>query len=172
MSASREAPQPTRLGILMEQRAAELGMNWSDLARASGVDRETLRKVRYGLMGKRGAAPRTKLALEQVFRWGRGSIDVISAGGDPDPLNVIPLTIPNATSDSPTPDTTQHEGANAPILRPDGHPHLDDAGEPITPARINEVLEHGARLASVDGYRRLLTDMAERYGLPLSGPEE
>lgn len=86
MSAGREAPELTRLGTHMERRAAELGLTWIDVARISGVDRETLRKLRYGLMGPRGAAPRTKYAVAQALRWTTDSIDRANAGQDPIPL--------------------------------------------------------------------------------------
>lgn len=86
MSAGRDAPELTRLGKYMDHRAGELGLTWIDIARISGVDRETLRKLRYGLMGKRGAAPRTKHAVEQALHWASGSIDAVDAAGAPTPL--------------------------------------------------------------------------------------
>lgn len=86
MSAGREASELTRLGTHMERRATELGLTWIDVARISGVDRETLRKLRYGLMGPRGAAPRTKYAVAQALRWTSDSIDRANAEQDPIPL--------------------------------------------------------------------------------------
>lgn len=181
MSAGREAPELTRLGKYMDQRASELGLSWVDIAARSGVTRETLRKMRYGLGGKRGYGTLIKQAIEQVLRWTPGSIDITEAGGCPTPLQteqaptqltlVPPLDNAPSANETPAPDSRQFR-LNQPLVDEHGRPLRDENGDVFTPGRVFNLL-HYVLAYSQDGptaFQRALRDVGVRLGLSKDGP--
>lgn len=69
-----------RLGNYVEQRVAELGLEYAAVCRAGGFSDETLSKIRKGTIQAR---PATYRKLERALRWGQGSVASILAGGEP-----------------------------------------------------------------------------------------
>ncbi|WP_267898993.1 helix-turn-helix domain-containing protein [Thermomonospora amylolytica] len=66
----------------MDERRAELGLDWQEVADQAGITREGLRRIRRGT-GKMRA--KTMRGIERALRWKPGSIDAILAWGDPNP---------------------------------------------------------------------------------------
>jgi len=55
--------------------------------------------------------------------------------------------------------------AQQPIPDPDGVPYRDFRGNLITPARIADALDYTLAAKGIDSWRRMLTEMAQQYGL-------
>jgi DNA-binding Xre family transcriptional regulator len=94
-----ELPQPPERVALrqhIEERADELGMNLDDLAEASGLHPETIRRVRKG---RARIAVSTRRALEKALEWQPGSINAILAGGQPMPIEANEPQAYMATTD-------------------------------------------------------------------------
>lgn len=72
-----------RLNRYMEQRRAELGRRWEDVARIAGLPRETINQVRFGQSNMRAL---TKRRVEQGLDWTAGSVDSVLDGGEPTPV--------------------------------------------------------------------------------------
>ena len=68
-----------RLGRVVEQRIAELGLEYTAVARVASISVETLSKIRKGLP----AANVTYRRLERALNWQAGSIDAVLAGRHP-----------------------------------------------------------------------------------------
>jgi transcriptional regulator with XRE-family HTH domain len=83
------SPDPARLRLAqyMDDRRADLRLTWAEVARAAGINRETLRQIRSGTSDIRAL---TRRAVEDALRWESGSIRTILAGGDPTPLDAEP----------------------------------------------------------------------------------
>lgn len=77
---SKEQDALRRLGDLVERRADELNLTWTDLAKDAGITVQTLRQVRLGANEPSRA---TKRGLERALGWQLGSVDMILAGGSP-----------------------------------------------------------------------------------------
>ncbi len=73
-----------RLARLMEERRAQLGMFWRDVAEAAGLTTEGLRGVREG---SKEIRPTTKAGIARALQWTYDSIDAILSGGDPTPVS-------------------------------------------------------------------------------------
>lgn len=71
-----------RFGRLLEERQAELGMEWGEIARIAGVTRQNLLDIRNGRV--ENPRPKTKRGLERAVGWLPGSIDNTLNGGDPE----------------------------------------------------------------------------------------
>lgn len=69
------------LGWWMERRAGELGLQWKDVAQASGLTDQALRNVRSGKSRKPNTA--TQAGIERALRWEPGSVRAILAGSRP-----------------------------------------------------------------------------------------
>jgi hypothetical protein len=67
----------------MDERRADLGLRWLDVAEAAGLTTEGLRGIRYGTGEIRSL---TKRGLEDALKWARGSVNEILAGRDPTPI--------------------------------------------------------------------------------------
>lgn len=67
----------------MEERSRQLGMGWTDLAAASGVNVQTLRDIRSGKTRRIRLV--TQHAIEDALEWEHGSIAAILTGGEPTP---------------------------------------------------------------------------------------
>lgn len=171
MSAGREAPSLTSLGKHMEARSLELGLTWSAVARISEVDRETLRKMRFGLGGRRGFAPVTKRAVEDALQWQHGSIDTILAGEDPTPREPV-----------------EADRTESPLrtVAADAEPTFDEAleayrkalqqlrrvatADPAVPAEVVDIVEDwdmmltALQYGGVTAVRRALADSYKRRG--------
>lgn len=88
MSSPTEDETPReRLARLMDERRADLELNWQEVADTAGLTREGLRKIRYGT---RAMQTDSKVGLERALRWKRGSVNAILAGGDPTPVEPAP----------------------------------------------------------------------------------
>ncbi|MBO4275090.1 helix-turn-helix domain-containing protein [Microbispora triticiradicis] len=74
----------TPLDAAMDSRRLELGLSWDDLANRAGVSTAFLREYRKG---RKGARDLTKALLEEALKWKRGSLDVVAAGGQPEPAD-------------------------------------------------------------------------------------
>lgn len=72
-----------RLATYLEQRADELGLDWTDLARLANITPQTLRVIRRGL---NLPGRKTKRGLERALQWEPRSIDDIYADGEPTPV--------------------------------------------------------------------------------------
>lgn len=70
----------------MDDRRAELGMTWDDVAAAAQVSTETLHRARGG----RSMRTTTKKAIESALQWQPGSVESIAAGGNPASAAVDP----------------------------------------------------------------------------------
>lgn len=68
-----------RLAAYVEQRIAELGLEYAEVARLADFSIEVLRKVRNGI-NARGSTYRK---LERALRWETGSVAAILAGAEP-----------------------------------------------------------------------------------------
>lgn len=73
----------TDLGSWIDYRAKQLGMDWSEIAELVGVPPQTLWNWRTGKHLPRRKPAR---ALEQALQWRTGSIDGISRGLPPIPI--------------------------------------------------------------------------------------
>lgn len=80
-------PARSRLAQYMDDRRADLRLTWAEVARAAGINRETLRQIRSGTSDIRAL---TQRAVEDALRWKSGSIRMILAGGEPTPLKARP----------------------------------------------------------------------------------
>lgn len=76
-----------RLARLMEDRRAQLGLFWRDVAETAGLTTEGLRGMREG---SKDIRPTTKAGVERALRWAYGSVDAILSGGDPTPVEAEP----------------------------------------------------------------------------------
>lgn len=160
----------------MEARAVELGLTWSDVARISGVDRETLRKMRFGLGGRRGFAPITKRVVEDALQWRHGSIDTVLANGDPtirDDNSQGRTPLPTVTTDvDPTFDGALEEYQKAlRLLR------RAAATDPGVSSEVADVVEtwntqlQALLYGGVKGVRKAVGVIAESYERDHSGEE-
>lgn len=77
-----DAESLKRLADRVEQRIAELALEYAEVARLAGFSIEALRKIRNGL----GARPNTYRKLERGLSWQQGSVAAILAGSEPIPL--------------------------------------------------------------------------------------
>ena len=73
----------------MEDRRAQLGLFWRDVAETAGLTTEGLRGMREG---SKDIRPTTKTGVERALRWAYGSIEAVLSGGDPTPLADEPKT--------------------------------------------------------------------------------
>lgn len=76
-----------RLGRVMEERRAQLGLYVREVADAAGITAEGYRRVRDGSAPIR---PTTKSGIERALRWAFGSMDAVLGGGEPTPLEAEP----------------------------------------------------------------------------------
>lgn len=86
MATSDELPLTT-VGWEIDERRAELGMRWQDLAEAAGVSRQRLYEIRDSGSASSRMRTTTKKKIERALQWERGSIDAILRGGDPTPIS-------------------------------------------------------------------------------------
>jgi hypothetical protein len=83
-SPRQQSPERARLRTHIEDQVEALDITWAELARASGVPYETIRRVRDG---NRPITKDVRDRLEDGLGWARGSIRDILDGGDPTPAN-------------------------------------------------------------------------------------
>ena len=76
-------PQPPheRLSKLMDERRADLGLTWEQVADRAGIKYETIRAIRTG--DSRGRTP-TRRVISIALEWTPGSVDRILEGGNPE----------------------------------------------------------------------------------------
>ncbi|PZG38106.1 hypothetical protein C1I98_24680 [Spongiactinospora gelatinilytica] len=69
---------------VMDERRAELGLNWEEVIELTGLTKEGLRTIRRG----EALNPRTRSrrGIESALQWTVGSFDRLLQGGDPIPL--------------------------------------------------------------------------------------
>lgn len=77
-----DAESLARLADRVEQRIAELALEYAEVARLAGFSIEALRKIRNGI----GARPNTYRKLERGLSWQQDSAATVLAGGEPTPL--------------------------------------------------------------------------------------
>jgi hypothetical protein len=70
-----------QVGQWMEERAQQLGLQWTEIAVRTGLTEEGIRKIRDGRTERPNRA--TRALLEEALRWMPGSFDSIRAGGEP-----------------------------------------------------------------------------------------
>lgn len=131
-------------------------------ATASGVSKRTLGTLERG----NPVSPRTLRAIETKLGMRPGYLDKVRDTPEGRPLVSDGVTDTNRAAievDAPEDES---------ILDAHGKPYLDAQGVPVTPAGVNLVLDAALRYGGVDSWRRALTDMAHRYGLPMSDPDE
>jgi hypothetical protein len=75
-----------RLARLMDERRAELALDWNDVAQRAGITKEGLRTVRDGTA--LNPRPKTRRGIERALHWASGSFDRVLDGGDPE--TVVP----------------------------------------------------------------------------------
>ncbi|MGH3388629.1 MAG: helix-turn-helix domain-containing protein [Actinomadura sp.] len=85
-----------RLARLLDERRADLGLHWIEVAELAGLTREGLRKIRNGT---RLIQTESKLGLERALRLKRGSINEAMAGGDLTPVDAEPEPAPKPEED-------------------------------------------------------------------------
>jgi hypothetical protein len=73
-----------RLATLMEDRRAQLGLRWQDVADAADLSLKTLYSARQPDGGT--IAPLTQRKIETGLHWRHGSVKDILDGGEPEPL--------------------------------------------------------------------------------------
>lgn len=64
----------------MDERRAELGLTWTEVARRAGLTPEALRLIRTKSTDLQRS---TKDGIERALLWEPGSVDAVLAGGDP-----------------------------------------------------------------------------------------
>lgn len=79
-----DSDNTTPLDRAIQQRLAEIGMDYTALAAESGVRTQTIRDLRRGRT--RRVRDLTAWALDDALRWERGSLQAVMAGGTPTPL--------------------------------------------------------------------------------------
>ena len=87
MPDSREITSP--LAGHMEARRIELGRTWREVAAAGGTTYETLRLV---MIGKSVPRSLTKKSIELGLEWAPGSVDRVSQGQQPIPVQTPPAS--------------------------------------------------------------------------------
>jgi hypothetical protein len=78
-----EVPARRRLTEVMDDRRADLRLQWRDVAKRAAISPTHLRRIRNI------TTPLNKLlkaSLEDALEWRRGSIETVLNGGDPTPL--------------------------------------------------------------------------------------
>ncbi|MEE2042011.1 helix-turn-helix transcriptional regulator [Nocardiopsis tropica] len=78
-----QPPERVALRTHIDERVDERGMNLDELADASGLHPETIRRARRGTAR---ISTSTRKSIETALAWAPGSINAILAGGQPMPL--------------------------------------------------------------------------------------
>lgn len=81
-AGAEDAPD-TELGRHMDDRRNDLGMTWDDIARLSGLSRQTLYDIRKGNTDLRRMRSSTKRKIETAFKWERGTVERAVLDGIP-----------------------------------------------------------------------------------------
>ena len=130
-----------RLAGFARERRVELGLTQEDARAAGGPSTATMRLIEGAL--QRSYQPATLRDLENVLRWGRGSVRKILAGGDP-----VPLADAAAAADTltvtRTPDISFERGPDD--IFPDMSPEM----RALVEERVRDI-EPLVRSAAIDG---------------------
>lgn len=86
-----------RLADRVEQRIAELALEYAEVARLAGFSIEVLRKIRNGV----GVRASTYRKLERALAWQQDSVAAILAGSDPSPMGNRDSNQPSAEGGEP-----------------------------------------------------------------------
>jgi hypothetical protein len=97
--AAEDAAVRSRLSRAMQARRLELDLSWDRVAKHAEISIAHLRRVRAGEVTLTAKA---KEKIERALRWNPGSIDLVLAGEDPEPVaDTRRIAEPNGPAEIP-----------------------------------------------------------------------